>query len=99
MGDTRKDRIQLLVRRIFLVITDIILINGSVFLSLIMRFEINIASVPEEYIQKYIVNVIPFTIVTLIIFWCFRMYHSMQVSQNFIKLWKPALLQSWHIFA
>ena len=48
MGDTRKDRIQLLVRRIFLVITDIILINGSVFLSLIMRFEINIASVPEE---------------------------------------------------
>ena len=61
MGDTRKDRIQLLVRRIFLVITDIILINGSVFLSLIMLFEINKASVPEEYIQKYIVNVIPFT--------------------------------------
>ena len=51
MGDTRKDRIQLLVRRIFLVITDIILINGSVFLSLIMRFEINMASVPEEYIH------------------------------------------------
>ena len=51
MGDTRKDRIQLLVRRIFLVITDIILINGSVFLSLIMRFEINIASVPEEILS------------------------------------------------
>ena len=88
MGDTRKDRIQLLVRRIVLVITDIILINGSVFLSLIMRFEINIASVPEEYIQKYIVNVIPFTIVTLIIFWCFRMYHSLWQYASIAELYK-----------
>lgn len=88
MGDTRKDRIQLLVRRIFLVITDIILINGSVFLSLIMRFEINIASVPEEYIQKYVVNVIPFTIVTLIIFWCFRMYHSLWQYASIAELYK-----------
>lgn len=88
MGDTRKDRIQLLVRRIFLAITDIILINGSVFLSLIMRFEINIASVPEEYIQKYIVNVIPFTIVTLIIFWCFRMYHSLWQYASIAELYK-----------
>lgn len=88
MGDTRKDRIQLLVRRIFLVITDIILINGSVFLSLIMRFEINIASVPEEYIQKYIVNVIPFTIVTLIIFWCFRMYYSLWQYASIAELYK-----------
>lgn len=88
MGDTRKDRIQLLVRRIFLVITDIILINGSVFLSLIMRFEINIASVPEEYIQKYIVNVIPFTVVTLIIFWCFRMYHSLWQYASIAELYK-----------
>ena len=88
MGDTRKDRIQLLVRRIFLVITDIILINGSVFLSLIMRFEINIASLPEEYIQKYIVNVIPFTIVTLIIFWCFRMYHSLWQYASIAELYK-----------
>ena len=88
MGDTRKDRIQLLVRRIFLVITDIILINGSVFLSLIMRFEINIASVPEEYIQKYIVNVIPFTIVTLIIFWCFRMYHSLWQYASIAELYQ-----------
>ena len=90
MGDTRKDRIQLLVRRIFLVITDIILINGSVFLSLIMRFEINIASVPEEYIQKYIVNVIPFTIVTLIIFWCFRMYHSLWQYASIAEVYRIA---------
>ena len=53
-----------------------------------MRFEINIASVPEEYIQKYIVNVIPFTIVTLIIFWCFRMYHSLWQYASIAELYK-----------
>ena len=42
MEETRKDKIQLLVRRIALIITDIILINGSVFLSLIMRFDIDL---------------------------------------------------------
>ena len=44
MEETRKDKIQLLVRRIGLILTDIILINGSVFLSLIMRFDIDIQS-------------------------------------------------------
>ena len=77
MEETRKDKIQLLVRRIGLILTDIILINGSVFLSLIMRFDIDIQSIPQEYIDKYFDNVIPFTIIALILFWCFRMYHSL----------------------
>ena len=76
MEETRKDRIQLLVRRICLIITDILLVNGCVFLSLLMRFEISISAIPEEYLLKYQKNMIPFTIVAIIIFWCFRMYHS-----------------------
>ena len=53
MEETRKDRIQLLVRRICLIITDILLVNGCVFLSLLMRFEISISAIPEEYLLKY----------------------------------------------
>lgn len=45
MEETRKDRIQLLVRRICLIITDILLVNGCVFLSLLMRFEISISAI------------------------------------------------------
>ena len=48
MEETRKDRIQLLVRRICLIITDILLVNGCVFLSLLMRFEISISAIPED---------------------------------------------------
>lgn len=41
MGETRKDKLQLIIRRFFLIITDIILINGSVILSLVMRFNVD----------------------------------------------------------
>lgn len=88
MEETRKDRIQLLVRRIFLIITDILLVNGCVFLSLLMRFEISIAAIPQEYMQKYKMNIIPFTIVAIIIFWCFRMYHSLWQYASIAELYK-----------
>jgi FlaA1/EpsC-like NDP-sugar epimerase len=88
MEETKKDRMQLLVRRICLIITDIILINGCVFLSLLMRFNISVAEIPQEYIEKYCKNVIPFTIITLIIFWCFRMYHSLWQYASISELYK-----------
>ena len=88
MEETRKDRIQLLVRRICLIITDILLVNGCVFLSLLMRFEISISAIPEEYLLKYQKNMIPFTIVAIIIFWCFRMYHSLWQYASIAELYK-----------
>ena len=88
MNETKKDRMQLLVRRFFLILTDIILVNATVFLSLIMRFDVDIASIPEEYIQKYVDNIIPFTIIALIIFWCFKMYHSLWQYASIAELYK-----------
>ena len=41
MEETRKDKLQLIVRRFFLIITDIILVNGCVFISLVMRFNVD----------------------------------------------------------
>lgn len=66
MEETRKDRIQLLVRRICLIITDILLVNGCVFLSLLMRFEISISAIPEEYLLKYQKNMIPLRLLPLL---------------------------------
>ena len=45
MGDTKKDRMQLLVRRFFLFITDTILLNTCVYLSLIMRFDVGVVTI------------------------------------------------------
>ena len=88
MEETRKDKLQLLIRRIFLIITDILLINGAVYLSLIMRFNVEISSIEEQYIRNYEKAVIPFTIITLVIFWSFRMYHSLWQYASIAELYK-----------
>lgn len=89
MEETRKDKIQLLVRRLCLIITDIILVNGCVYLSLVMRFfDDTIGGIPQEYIDKYMKVVIPYTLITLVIFWCFRMYHSLWQYASIAELYK-----------
>ncbi len=77
MKETKKDTMQLMVRRAFLIITDIILINGAVFLSLIMRFDISIAQIPPEYMDAFLQSTVPYTLVTMLIFWFFGIYHSL----------------------
>ena len=51
MGETKKDRIQLLVRRFFLFLTDTFLLNACVYLSLIMRFDVGIVSIEPLAVQ------------------------------------------------
>ncbi len=58
MGETKKDRIQLLVRRFFLFLTDTFLLNACVYLSLIMRFDVGIVSIEPQYINNYVDNVL-----------------------------------------
>lgn len=88
MEQTRKDKLQLLVRRFFLIITDIILINGSVMLALMMKFNLTFDSIPAEYIEKYQKFALPFTLITLLIFWCFRIYHSLWQYASISELYK-----------
>ena len=88
MNETRKDKMQLLVRRAFLILTDILLINGSVFLSLVMRFDISIKKIDEVYLEAFWQNVIPYTIITLVIFWGFRMYHSLWQYASIAEVYK-----------
>lgn len=77
MGETKKDRIQLLVRRFFLFLTDTFLLNACVYLSLIMRFDVGIVSIEPQYINNYVDNMLFYTIISLLIFWVFRLYHSL----------------------
>lgn len=88
MEETRKDKMQLLVRRTFLILSDIVIINFSVFLSLVMRFEISVQQIPEEYVAAYKHAMIPYTFITLIIFWLFRMYHSLWQYASIAEVYK-----------
>jgi FlaA1/EpsC-like NDP-sugar epimerase len=90
MGETKKDRIQLLVRRFFLFLTDTFLLNACVYLSLIMRFDVGIVSIEPQYISNYVENVLPYTIMSLLIFWLFRLYHSLWQYASIAELYKIA---------
>lgn len=88
MNQTRKDKIQLFVRRVCLITMDIILVNISVLLALLMRFNVTIESIPEEYIYKYEQFMIPFTLITLLVFWFCRIYHSLWEYASITELYK-----------
>ena len=90
MGETKKDRIQLLVRRFFLFLTDTFLLNACVYLSLIMRFDVGIVSIEPEYISNYVENVLPYTIMSLLIFWLFRLYHSLWQYASIAEVYRIA---------
>lgn len=88
MEETRKDKMQLLVRRAFLILSDIVIINFAVFLSLVIRFEISVSQIPEEYMTAYKHAAVPFTFITLAIFWIFRMYHSLWQYASIAEVYK-----------
>ena len=90
MGETKKDRIQLLVRRFFLFLTDTFLLNACVYLSLIMRFDVGIVSIEPQYISNYVGNVLPYTIMSLLIFWLVRLYHSLWQYASIAEVYRIA---------
>lgn len=90
MGETKNDRIQLLVRRFFLFLTDTFLLNACVYLSLIMRFDVGIVSIEPQYISNYVENMLPYTIMSLLIFWLFRLYHSLWQYASIAEVYRIA---------
>ena len=90
MGETNKDRMQLLVRRFFLFLTDTFLLNACVYLSLIMRFDVGIVSIEPQYISNYVENMLPYTIISLLVFWGFRLYHSLWQYASIAEVYRIA---------
>ncbi|MBS6559189.1 MAG: polysaccharide biosynthesis protein [Clostridiales bacterium] len=68
---------QLLVRRLFLVVLDILIINITSFMALWTRFDFSIANIDQKYISELLSYTLINTVITLGIFWVFRLYHSL----------------------
>ena len=65
------------VYKIMLVLLDIIFINASSFLALWVRFNMQMDEIPPEYMESVREIVIANTLVTVIIFFIFRLYSSL----------------------
>ena len=67
--------LKLYFRRVCLVILDCILVTLSIYLATKLRFEFG--AIDEPFIRDLMECVPIFIATTIVIFWCFRMYHSL----------------------
>ncbi len=67
----------LIIKRIFLVAYDIIAVVAASLLALFIRFEGNYAAIPRKYVVKSLQYIPVIIIVTVIVFYCFRLYSSL----------------------
>lgn len=68
---------KLLVRRIFLILLDIILINFSAFGALALRYNLEFSKIAPHFIKATLSYAIINTITTIVVFYIFRLYHSL----------------------
>lgn len=68
---------RLLIRQLFLVVLDILIINVSSFMALWIRFDFSIGNIEPKYISELLQYIPINTVITLGIFWLFRLYHSL----------------------
>ena len=68
---------QLFYRRTALIIYDVLSITAASFLALLLRYDMHVDAIPDEFLLP-VRNFLPFNIVlTLAIFYFFRLYHSL----------------------
>ena len=87
----KKNKSQLLVRRIFLFVMDIIVINIAVLGALLMRFDVTLVSIPYHYAHAYLYTAIPYTVMAIVIFWLFKLYHSLWQYASISEIYKIML--------
>lgn len=68
---------QLWLRRVFLLTLDIILIHLASWCAILTRFDFRFENIEPQYADAVWSYMLPHTIITLVIFFAFRFYHSM----------------------
>ncbi|MCI8483829.1 MAG: polysaccharide biosynthesis protein [Lachnospiraceae bacterium] len=68
---------QLLLKKVILVVYDIIAVVVSSLMALLIRFEGNYGAIPRDYLEKSLQYIVVVIVFTLVIFYYFRLYSSL----------------------
>ncbi len=79
------------IKAIFLMVYDVMAINISYFLALWIRFDGVFSEIPEKYLDPYVYFIPIYTVISLIIFYLARMYHSVWEYVSVRELMRAAL--------
>ncbi len=79
------------IKAIFLMVYDVMAINISYFVALWFRFDGVFSEIPVEYFDPYVYFIPIYTLISLVIFYLFRMYHSIWEYVSVRELMRTAL--------
>jgi FlaA1/EpsC-like NDP-sugar epimerase len=68
---------QLITRRMLLAFYDVVAVVASTYFALLARFDFSLAGIPEQYLNTALDALIPNIVITLIVFYSFRLYTSL----------------------
>ena len=77
---------QLLLKKLLLIIYDIIAVSVSGYLALLMRFELEPSQIPEQFLNPYRRYNWIMIIVTILVFYVFRLYSSLWTYAGAVEL-------------
>lgn len=76
---------------LFLGIYDVVAVNLSYLAALWIRFDASFQAIPKEYLSPYSKLVPVYSVVSIIVFICFRLYHSVWRFASYKELVKTTL--------
>lgn len=83
---TKKWKLQWIYKSLLLCLADVLIIMGSYFMALVMRFDFRIDMIPDEYMAGYLWSM-PFWLVsTIVIYYIYRLYHSIWAFVSITEL-------------
>ncbi|MDD6196214.1 MAG: polysaccharide biosynthesis protein, partial [[Clostridium] aminophilum] len=71
---------------IMLMIYDIVVITASFFAALLLRFDGRYSLIPKRYIASYYKTILVYAVLSIIVFWCVRLYHSIWRFASYVEL-------------
>ena len=84
----KKWKLQWIYQALLLALLDALIVMGSYFMALFLRFDFQIDMIPEEYIAGYLWSM-PFWIVsTIVIYYIYKLYHSIWIFVSITELKK-----------
>jgi len=70
----------------FLLFYDLIVVNGSYFFALWLRFDCVYSKIPESYLSAWIKFAPIYSVVAILVFWVLRLYKSIWRFASFVEL-------------
>lgn len=93
LANASKEGKRLVKHALIIMIFDAILIAFSYYLALLMRFDFIFSRIDTVYVQGFNTLIVPYIIVTIIIFWFFHLYHSIWSFASLSELGR--MVEAW----